>query len=288
MLSLIKRYGERGILFTDIAQCWQDEYGEELLKRTFQHQKSRIEELFNVTIACDRATNHYSIEDPDQLQGDGVRNWILNTFSVGNTLLGASSSLRERLIVENQPSSSRHHLFALLEAMKENRIVVLEYHSFKHAESIFIELAPYFVKMHNNRWYLYGVAKADKLKLYALDRIKSLEIKEQCFDVPIDFSPSETLHNAFGVTIYDHIPPTTITLRAYKDQYKYLDSLPLHHSQRIVDKCDEYATYELYATPTPEFYHEILRQGARLEVISPKKVRDELRNRVASIYRLYK
>lgn len=286
LLDVIKRSGECGILFSKIAEHWSNEFGEELSKRTFHHQKSRIEELFGVNIVCDRVTNLYSIECAETLEGDGLRNWILNSFTLSNTLLGALS-VRDRIVNENQPSSALY-LQPIIEALKTNKIVEMVYKSFKYENNVTIILMPYFVKQYKNRWYLYGVAKEDKkLKLYALDRVISLSVTEDKFDLPKDFYPLDILHTAFGVTLYDNIPPTTITLRAYHDKYKYIDTLPLHHSQRKVDICKEYTTYELYIAPTPEFFNEILSQGADLEVISPTKVREDLIIRVNNIKSRY-
>lgn len=281
LLDTLRKAGERGILFDEIARRWEYEYGEELSKRTFHHQKNRIEELFDVNINCDRRTNLYSIEGVNDLQGDGVRNWILDTFALSNTVLGAMS-LRERIVIDEKPSSHTY-LPMLLTAMKQSNFVKMAYHSFKQENPMILEIAPYFVKEYKNRWYLYGVAKEDKLKLYALDRMLSLEISEEYFTLPDNFSAHDTLYTAFGVTLYDDILPTTITIRAYGDKYKYLDTLPLHHSQRKIGD----NTYELYVAPTSEFISEILHQGENIEVVSPEYVRELVTRRLKLINKNY-
>lgn len=282
LIDIIKSGGSKGVLFDDIADKWSCEYGETLSKRTFQHQKSRIEELFDITIVCDRSTNRYSIENPEALRDNEVRRWILDTFSVGNTLMGALS-LRERIVVDNQPSSFPF-LPKLLEAMKVNSIVEICYHSFRFDDPITISIAPYFVKLHDNRWYLYGVeVGAERLKIYALDRIKSLAVSDDTFELPAEFSAHDTLYTAYGVTLYDDIKPMTITIKTYGTKSKYLDTLPIHHSQRKIS--DD--TYELYVAPTGEFISEILRQGDDIEVVSPTEVREQIVKRLNLTNRHY-
>lgn len=77
LLDVIRRGGEMGVLFEEISQKWGENFGEALSKRTFHHQKSRVEELFDVNIVCDRRTNRYTIESTEGLNGDELRSWIL-------------------------------------------------------------------------------------------------------------------------------------------------------------------------------------------------------------------
>ncbi len=282
LIDIIKRGGSQGVLFDDIADKWRHEYGETLSKRTFQHQKGKIEELFCIAITCDRSTNRYAIEHLDALRDNEVRRWILDTFSVGNTLMGALS-LRDRIVVDNQPSSFPF-LPQLLEAMKGNNIICMVYHSIKFEDPITISIAPYFVKLHDNRWYMYGIeVGTEKLKIYALDRIKEITKCDERFELPADFSAYDTLYTAYGVTLYDDIKPTNITIKTYGIKSKYLDTLPIHHSQRKIS--DD--TYELYVAPTGEFISEILRQGNGIEIVSPIEVREQVIERLKLIHSNY-
>ena len=51
------------------------------------------------------------------------------------------------------------------------------------------------------------------------------------------------MHREFGLTQY------------------YLNSLPLHHSQRLIEDCGEYADFELYLSPTYDFIMKLLQSG---------------------------
>ena len=282
LFDVIRRSGEIGILFNDISQKWNIEFGDTLSKRTFHHQKSRVEELFDTNILCNRCTNRYTIESTNSINGDELRSWILDSFSLSNTLL-ESQNLRDRILIEHQPSSLIH-LLPLIEAMKNNNIVAMKYHSFKYEHPTMLSLAPYFVKQYGNRWYLYGVEVGkSKLKLYALDRIKMVKSTEEQFELPLNFSANDTLFSAFGVTRYDDVLPTTITICTYDNKAKYLDTLPLHHSQRKIDD----NTYELYVAPTSEFISEMVHQGENIEIISPISVREQVIQRIKLIQQRY-
>ena len=44
-----------------------------------------------------------------------------------------------------------------------------------------------------------------------------------------------------------------MVIRAYRDHIPYMNSLPLHHSQRLLEDNGEYADFELFLAPTFDF-----------------------------------
>jgi predicted DNA-binding transcriptional regulator YafY len=68
---------------------------------------------------------------------------------------------------------------------------------------------------------------------------------------------------------------------------KYLRTLPLHHSQREVEKHDDYSIFELTVYPSYDFIHEILSHGEELEVVEPAWVRNECKLYIEEMYKLY-
>ncbi len=283
---LVEVIGRKEMTFDEIAERWEERFDEPLLKRRFYDFKVRIEDLFNITIACDRSKNTYKIKDREELKKNNVRNWMLENIAVSNTVLGASK-LYDRILVEENPSAHKY-LAVIIEAMKENFFIAMKYHSFQQENPVALILAPYFLKEYGKRWYVYGISQnSSTVKLYALDRILSLEIVAEQFELPSDFSARGTVATSFGVTLYPNIAPELITIKAYNDKPKYLDSLPLHHSQKVVERCESYTTYTLYVAPTIEFYKEIFAQLEDIEVINPKSVRDEIKRYIASIKKRY-
>ena len=130
LIDTLQRYGRltRG----EIDGLWQrSEYsdGKPMARRTFMNYRQAIQEMFDVNIECDASTYEYYIEDPDALQGNGARVWALNTLAVSN-MLNESQELRNRIVLENIPSGQKF-LRIVFEAMKENRVLILSYRSFR-------------------------------------------------------------------------------------------------------------------------------------------------------------
>lgn len=111
---------------------------------------------------------------------------MLDSFAISN-LIGENLSLKDRIIV-NQIPSAQSHLATLLEAMQGNRVVLITYCGFNKKRSYTFPVEPYCVKLFENRWYLLAHnVSYNKIRIYGLDRIESLELTDNTFKLPKDF-----------------------------------------------------------------------------------------------------
>ncbi len=154
---------------------------------------------FSTYAACYKPTNEYYIENKTELVENDVSRWLLISFSASN-MVHENKSIRNRILVEDVPSALQH-LTDILEAMRENRVLEIEYHPFYLEESQHIQLLPYFVKLYERRWYVYGPTQENRrIKVYALDRVQRLSISGQTFRMPKGFSAEEHLATSIGIT----------------------------------------------------------------------------------------
>lgn len=126
LADTIHRYGP--ITLAEIRTRWQRSAlydGRPLARRTFHSHRDAVEELFDLSIVCDEHTNRYSIANSEDLNSHNITNWLLDSFAVGQSLREAHT-LHNRVLVEEVPSA-RGHLPELLDAMRENRQVVVTY-----------------------------------------------------------------------------------------------------------------------------------------------------------------
>ncbi len=271
-------YRHAPLSFKEIAERWKQSTlydNKPLAIRTFHNHREAIEELFHIHIVCDERTNKYYIAEQGKLAKNGLSSWLLNAFSISNILTEAQS-LGSRVQVEEIPSA-QHYLTEFLAAMRENRRVKVVYQPFVAEAPFELVLQPLFVKLYDRRWYLYANKPSDEqIKLYALDRMHAVKTQDAQFVLPTDFDPEAYTHNAFGVTIYDEVPPCTIRIRVRAGLAAYLRTLPLHHSQREVETTNRYADFEYLVAPTQEFYLKLMSYGWQIEVLSPEKVRTSI------------
>lgn len=271
-------YRHAPLSFKEIAERWEESslYDKKKLAiRTFHNHREAIEELFHIHIVCDERTNKYYITEQGELAKNGLSSWLLNAFSMSNILV-ESYSLGSRIQIEEIPSA-QYHLTELLAAMRENRRVKVVYQPFVAEAPFELVLQPLFFKLYDRRWYLYASKPSDeKIKLYALDRMHAVKAEAEQFVLPADFDPESYTRNAFGVAIYEEIPPCTIRIRARAGLAAYLRTLPLHHSQRELETTNRYADFEYFVAPTQEFYLKLMSYGWQIEVLSPTKVRTSI------------
>ena len=263
---------------------WSD--SKALPRATFNHWRGAINDLFGIKIECQKAGGYlYYIANPEEIDEDRLKKWMLDSFAVGN-LIGENLSLKGRILVDEIPSG-REYLTTMLEAMKGNRVVRITYHPFGREHGCTFPIEPYSVKRFENRWYVLAHNNRDELRIYALDRLEDAEITDETYKLPKNFDAADYFSTAFGVVVDDAVKPGRIVLRAYENHKHYLKSLPLHHTQRMIEDCGEYADFELYLSPTYDFVMKLLQVGAMVEVISPASLRETMKGWISDMHELY-
>lgn len=281
LIDLLQRYGR--LTRREIDELWmRSEYseGKPMARRTFMNYRQAIQEMFDVNIECAPSTYEYYIEDPEALEGSGTRVWALNTLSV-NTLLNESQELRDRIVLENIPSGQKF-LRQVFEAMKESRMVWLSYHSFRRITGSRTLVAPYFVKLFRQRWYVVGLpAEERRIKTYALDRVTSLELSDRTFVYPEGFEPADYFKGCFGIT-YGEQPAEEVVLRVSALQANYLRTLPLHESQVESERGDSHSVFRYRLKITPDLVQELYALSFwQAEVLAPQSLREAVAARLA-------
>lgn len=263
LIETLRRHGK--ISFKEISDLWErnkdmSDY-EPLHRGTFNRWRKDILITLGIDIKCqERGGYLYFIANPDDIHEDKLKHWMLDTFSVGN-LVQDNLSLKNRILVDEIPSGLLY-LTPIMEAMKGNRVLEITYTSFRTGKTMAITVDPYCVKLFEGRWYMLAKQKTkDKPKIYGLDRIRSLTILNDTFKLPKDFSATEYFETMYGI-VSDNQTPMRIILRAYTQHKEYLKSLPIHHSQRLIEDHEDYADFELRVAPTYDFIMRLLHDGA--------------------------
>lgn len=91
----------------------------------------------------------------------------------------------------------------------------------------------------------------------------------------------------FGIIIGHNIKASILELKASAEQARYLESLPLHSSQEVVETTPEYTIFRYRVVPTFDLKQEILSRGATLEVLSPEWFREEVISEIEKMMKNY-
>lgn len=170
-------------------------------------------------------------------------------------------------------------LAPLFKAIKEEVWVNFDYASFKSGERKRRRVIPLLLKQYRNRWYLISFDfDKEAYTTYALDRMSELDLSKDQAIRPLDFDSDNFFRYAVGIS-NSNLPPEKVIMKASKVAAKYLESLPLHHSQTLKINKDGSAKLSLLVGVSEELIREILSFGGSLQVVKPDALRSEVRKR---------
>ena len=282
------RSGEKGMSLGEISDRWESRFGTEYSRRTFNNHREAVEEVFGISILCNRSTNRYYIPYTEDVSDESAETaWLINTFTVNNMLALGKERLSGRVSVEDIPSG---HIFltAVMEAMTEGNEIVIGYQKYTSSETDTYTIRPYAVKEFAKRWYIIGYCLERKgMRVYGLDRIKNLDLTDRNFRMPKDFDVDSFFATSFGIYIPDG-PGLTITFRTSYTEARFLRDLPIHKSQKEIASDNDSVTFSIFVSPNKALIMEFCKYGGGLEVLGPESVRNQVAaelTKAASMYR---
>ena len=282
------RSGEKGMSLGEISDRWESRFGTEYSRRTFNNHREAVEEVFGISILCNRSTNRYYIPYTEDVSDESAETaWLINTFTVNSMLSLGKERLSGRVSVEDIPSG---HIFltAVMEAMTEGNEIIIGYQKYTSSETGTYTIRPYAVKEFAKRWYIIGYCLERKgMRVYGLDRIKSLELTDRNFRMPKDFDVDSYFATSFGIYIPDG-PGQTITFRTSHTEARFLRDLPIHKSQKEIASDNDSVTFSIFVSPNKALIMEFCKYGGGLEVLGPESVRNQVAAELAKAADLYR
>ncbi len=256
-------------------------------ERTFHHWRHACEELFQVNIVCQRSRSggSYYIENATDIKENSLRQWLISTFAV-NDLISEAQHIKNQILFEEIPSGQRF-LTTIIEALCDKKVLAMQYRAFYQKEPFTTMISPLCVKVFKQRWYVLALREGlDKPRIYGLDRIHSLEVTDNTYEMPKDFDAADYFASIYGISDATK-EPEQVEVRVSAKTADYLRSLPSHTSQREVECTDTHSVFRFFVVPSFEFKQELLTHGSSLEVLSPAWLRKEFADEAAKISKLY-
>lgn len=288
LIDTLKRNGE--LTFEEISAKWDsssaNDNGSKLTQRTFYNHCQAVARHFGILIECrrGRGLNLYSIVNPDAIEENTLTKWALDSFSLGELLLG-NSAISDKILLEDIPSG-RELLESVLYALQHNKELEIEYENFVGVK-FSGRVKPLCVKLFKRRWYVLTLLDNNRKRIFSLDRIRNLKVSESTFDYRKGFSAAEYFQNYFGIIAGVERQVENIKIRTYAELPGYLRSLPIHHSQRELETKDGHTDFSLRLVPTFDFIQELLLHRDQLEVIEPESLRNEVSSIIYRMSGLY-
>lgn len=240
--------------------------------RTMQRDIKAIASTYDIEIKNDHSTNKYHIvEDIEDLPSKRLR----ENFEILNAIR-MSRGFGDSLVFEERRSLGTKHMNGLIHAIQNTLYVEFTYEKFWDDSVKKRKVAPVSLKESRNRWYLIGKDEKDnRVKNFALDRIQNLNIEKDHFK-PVKYNVEKEFRDSFGIINGTDEEATEIILSFTPEQGRYVESLPLHHSQTVLIKSDEEIRFSYYIRPTFDFKMEVLSYGNKVKVIEPEEFQKDI------------
>lgn len=284
LLELLRRYGR--LSRAQINDHWRRSSfynGHDIPRRSFFNYREEIDRMFNIRVGFNPTTLEYYLEEDEH--NHRMTDWLMDTSAMSDTLT-QSRDVAGLIFLEDIPSA-RTYLSLVTEALKEKHAIRFDYHPYtRSTPSRGVTVEPYFLKLFKQRWYVTGLATADKkIKTYALDRISSLKLSDTTYSIPDDFDAETYFRDSFGI-VFTRGEVKNIMLKVDSRQAKYFRALPLHHSQKEMIH-DSYSIFTYRMKISPDFVQELLSHGPRVTVMQPPELRAMITSELRSALDAY-
>jgi predicted DNA-binding transcriptional regulator YafY len=179
----------------------------------------------------------------------------------------------------------KHLLEKLMEATADGRTVEITYHTM-HSDKITVrKIDPYKIWYYENTFFLIGRChRHNEVRMFVVERIKSLKVLKEGFSVPPDFSIEQYVRESFGVM---HGDTVTVVIRFDKEVAGYIKEKEWHPSQKIKDNRDGSVTVTMTVSGTAEVKHWAMSYGCHAQIKLPDSLRKEAKKELARALKNY-
>jgi len=277
------------VTFVEIADYLSREseiqgYDFNISKRTFQRDVKDIGSIYGIYIEYDFSGKFYFIEEEFEPE---IYNRLFEALDVYNALK-VNEQNKQHICFEKRQAQGTEHLYGLLHAIKNHFIISFAYQKYYSDHVSQRTVMPLALKEFKYRWYLAACDTYDNLvKIYALDRMLELEISKKHFPSKPEFNLNNMLNHCFGIIIPNDEKPQKVVLSFDSFQGKYIKSLPLHETQKILIDNDKELRVSLNIFLTHDFKMEVLSYGETVKVLEPKSFVEEIKENYQKAMRHY-
>ncbi|PHR96644.1 MAG: hypothetical protein COA80_08570 [Leeuwenhoekiella sp.] len=253
--------------------------------RTLERDLAAIRREFFIPIDYQPAQQGYTL-DESALEATYEFLKLVEFANVGKLLQDGKTDLRTFSdIVELDDSSifkGIDQVKRIIAAIQQKQKIRFRHINYWEESEKEYTITPLKIKEYLNRWYVIGLPdKTKEIRTFGIDRLKDLTTAGGS---RIQFKDYEAQLNQFynivGLNFNEGDGKVKrVKLKVFHKHLKYLDSLPLHHSQDIQWKAgEEHGIVSYRLVPNYELKTQILKMHSFAEVLEPVELREEIKS----------
>ena len=176
----------------------------------------------------------------------------------------------------------------LFNAIHNQTALQITYKSYKESEARTFVFHPWHLKQYNNRWFVFGWNDAEQtFSNLAIDRILTAEHSTTAYKENKEIDFDDFFHDVVGVTVNLDAQPQKVLLRISPGLWPYIESKPIHLSQRPPKQTEEGVLVELKVQINYELRSLLFSFMDGVEVLEPKWLREEFREKFKRVLERY-
>jgi predicted DNA-binding transcriptional regulator YafY len=257
-------------------------------ERTFYRLKATLRDDYGIIIKHSRANEGYYLDEERSMNIESFLSHMeilataeqLSANSIENNNTLSFVEFENKAAIETIPNFKN-----VLNAIQQQLPITFSHNSFYHLKESIYTVKPYFLKQYQNRWYVIGETEKG-YRTFGIDRIENISIGTTIFRAKTE-EAKDKFSNVIGLNYVDH-PLEKIQLSFHKSQKPYLQSLPLHPSQKEINPDNETSfDIELRIHPNFEFRQQVLKYGSLVKVVKPKWLAEEIKQELKKGFEAY-
>ena len=202
-----------------------------------------------------------------------------------------TSKTHERSIIDlekNDNLKGLEFIDPIYQAILHKHCIEITYQSFKARDENTFLFHPFLLKEHRNRWFVLGKRKKkENAIMLALDRVISISKNDTPIMETDDHKIATYFDNVIGVSVSEGLESQEVVFIASHENAPYIETKPLHHSQKLIKKTDEGVYFSILVQHNFELERDLLSFGDRIKVISPTRLRSSIKFRLNNAIDLY-
>ena len=249
--------------------------------RTFYRLKETLDTDFDIQIIFNYTRGGYFFDEENSSNTESFLSLleILVTAELFSGNFNEKTNTLQYVEFENTANIENIENFkTILNSIQEQVPISFDHYSFYHLKDEGYTLKPYLLKQYQNRWYVIGETPKG-YRTFGIDRIKNIKVGTAKFK-PKTQEAIDRFSHVIGLNYEDH-PLERIKLSFHISQKPYLNSLPLHRTQKeLVSNNKDCFDIELDIHPNFEFSQQVLKYGSLVKVLEPKWLAIKIKNEI--------
>jgi predicted DNA-binding transcriptional regulator YafY len=215
--------------------------------------------------------------------------WVNEIAPLLNDKFGLKNNESKVMSLESNIDYKGYKLITpIFNAIINKTVLKIKYEPFNTSEYEVI-FHPYFLKQYNSRWFVFGYNEYNDNAQWnlALDRIND-EVQKTINEYKEDYTDwEEFFEDMIGVSKGRNEQPQQVKLVFNKEQAPYIQTKPLHSTQKTKVLDDNSLEIRIDVIINYELEMKILSYGEKVKVITPDTLVLKIKERIKQQYKNY-